>query len=314
MNLLVGAISMGLLLSLLALGVFVTYRILGIYDLTADGAFGVGAVVAAGLLVRGADPTTATIIAGLAGAAAGAITGVLNVRLKVDILLAGILVTTALYSIDLYLMKGGDIALAGTGALPVTAEHLWVAAGLPAEGLVLWGTRVSARSLATLLALIPAAGVPVFLLDRFFRTSLGLALRATGDNRTMATAVGIDVDSMFVLGLVAANGMIGLSGGLFAQYQSFANIQMSFGNLVTALGCVILGEALSRGKPLGRRIAGVVLGTILFRLLVGGAILAGVEPNALKLLTALFVLGVLVIPSLARNLIPHGGERRASRA
>ena len=301
MNLLVGALSMGLLLSLLALGVFVAFRILETYVLTADGAFGVGAVVAAGALAHGSDPTVATIAAGVAGGLAGAATGLLSTRLKVDILLAGILVTTALYSIDLFLMSGGDIPLSGTHALPATAERLWVAAGLPANGLVLFGTRVSARNLATLLALIPAAGVPVFLLDRFFRTSLGLALRATGDNRSMASAVGIDVDAMFVLGLVAANGMIGLSGALFAQYQSFANIQMSFGNLVTGLGCVILGDAISRGRSLGRRIAGVVLGTVLFRLLVAAAITAGVAPNALKLITAIFVLAVLVVPDLLRH-------------
>jgi putative ABC transport system permease protein len=301
MNLLVGALSMGLLLSLLALGVFVAFRILGTYDLTADGAFGVGAVVAASLLARGLDPTTACIVAGLAGGAAGAVAGLLHTRLKVDILLAGILVTTALYSLDLFLMQGGDIPLSGTRALPGFAEKIWLAAGLPERGIELFGTRVSARNLATLVALIPAAGVPVFLLDRFFRTSLGLALRATGDNRTMARAVGIDVDAMFVLGLVAANGMVALSGALFAQYQSFANIQMSFGNLVTGLGCVILGDAISRGRSLGDRILGVVLGTILFRLLVAGAISAGVAPNALKLLTALFVLGVLVIPDILRS-------------
>ena len=305
MNLLVGAVSMGLLLSLLALGVFVAFRILGTYDLTADGAFGVGAVVAAALLARGFDPTTASIVAGLAGGAAGAATGLLHTRLKVDILLAGILVTTALYSLDLFLMKGGDIPLSGTRALPGTAERIWLASGLPAHGVELFGTRVSARNLATLIALIPAAGVPVFLLDRFFRTSLGLALRAIGDNRTMARAVGIDVDAMFVLGIVAANGMVGLSGALFAQYQSFANIQMSFGNLVTGLGCVILGDAIARGRSLEGRILGVVLGTILFRLLVAGAITAGVAPNALKLLTALFVLAVLVVPDIVRARLRH---------
>lgn len=312
MNLLVGALSMGLLLSLLALGVFIAFRILGTYDLTADGAFGVGAVVAAALLARGFDPTMASVVGGLAGGAAGALTGVLHTRLKVDILLAGILVTTALYSVDLFIMKGGDIPLSGTRALPGTAEKIWLAAGLPADGAVLFGTSVSARNLATLIALIPAAGVPVFLLDRFFRTSLGLALRATGDNRTMARAVGVDVDAMFVLGLVAANGMVGLSGALFAQYQSFANIQMSFGNLVTGLGCVILGDALSRGAPLGRRILGVVAGTVAFRLLVAGAITAGVGANALKLITAVFVLAVLVLPDLVRtHVVPRLASGKA---
>jgi len=312
-NLLVGALSMGLLLSLLALGVFVAFRILGTYDLTADGAFGAGAVVAAALLAAGFDPTTASIVGGLAGGAAGAATGLLHTRLKVDILLAGILVTTALYSIDLFVMHGGDIPLSGTKALPGTAERIWVAAGLPADGVTLMGTRVSARNLATLIALIPAAGVPVLLLDRFFRTSLGLALRATGDNRTMARAVGVDVDAMFVLGLVAANGMVGLSGALFAQYQSFANIQMSFGNLVTGLGCVILGDALSRGAPLRGRILGVVVGTVLFRLLVAGAITVGVSPNALKLMTAGFVLAVLVMPDLVRRFLVPRLEARTAR-
>jgi len=313
MNLLVGALSMGLLLGLLALGVFVAFRILGTYDLTADGAFGVGAVVAAALLAKGLDPTTASIVGGLAGGAAGATTGLLHTRLKVDILLAGILVTTALYSIDLFVMHGGDIPLSGTKALPGTAERIWVGAGLPVDGVMLLDTRVSARNIATLIALIPAAGVPVLLLDRFFRTSLGLALRATGDNRTMARAVGVDVDAMFVLGLVAANGMVGLSGALFAQYQSFANIQMSFGNLVTGLGCVILGDALSRGAPLRGRILGVVLGTILFRLLVAGAITVGVGPNALKLMTAGFVLAVLVMPDLVRRFLAPRLEARAAR-
>jgi putative ABC transport system permease protein len=169
---------------------------------------------------------------------------------------------------------------------------------------------VSARTLATFLAMLPAVGTAVFLVDRFFRTSLGLAMRATGDNAQMARSMGIDDAMVFIAGLAVSNGLVGLSGALFAQYQGFVSIQMSIGNLVTGLAAVAIDEGLLRGRSMSARIGGVVLGSILLRLVVAAAIAAGLPANTLKLVTAVLVLLVLVIPDLVRRgrLAPEAGN------
>jgi putative ABC transport system permease protein len=308
MNLLVGAVSMGLVLSLLGLGVFISWKVLDTFDLTADGAFGLGAVAAAALLVAGAPSWVASPLAALAGAVAGAATGLIHTRLKVSALLSGLLVTTALYSVSLMLMRGGDLPLAGTRTLPAEAFQAWMALGGPAQGVTVGGVEVSARSLATLLAVLPAVGLSVLLVERFFRTQLGLALRATGDNRQMARAIGIDVDLMTVLALAFSNALIAGSGAFFAQYQGFANIQMSVGMLMMGLAAVALGDAVLRTRVLGRRIASVVFGSVLLRLLVAVALAAGLPANLLKLALAALVLAVLVVPdALGRAL--RGAEQ-----
>lgn len=310
MNLAVGAISMGLVLALLALGVFISWRVLDTFDLTADGAFGLGAVVAAALLAAGAPSWVASPAAAAAGLVAGGVTGLLHTRLKVSALLSGLLVTTALYSVSLMLMRGGDISLAGTRTLPTEAYAVWRWLGGPEEGVQLLGVEVSARTLATLLAVLPAVGFSVLLVERFFRTSLGLAMRATGDNRQMARALGVDVDLMFVLGIAFANALVAGSGAFFAQYQGFANIQMSVGMLVMGLAAVALGDSVLRRQGLGGRIGGVVGGSVLLRLLVAAALAAGLPANMLKLVLAALVLLVLVAPQLVPRRRSDPGGRR----
>jgi len=312
-NLLLGAVTIGLILSLLALGVFLTYRVFGLLDLTTDGAFGVGAATAAALLSHGWPPAAATAIGGWAGAMAGLVTGMVHTRFGVNALLAGILTTTALYSGNLYIMGGGDRSIANVPTLITRAEHAlrWLAPGT--EMLTLFGTQVATRSVAALLLMLLWVPVVAWLMALFFRTSLGLALRATGDNPQMARALGVSVSGALVVGLVMANGLIGLSGALFAEYQGFANIQMGLGMIVTALASVILGETLFGRRGITSRIVAVIIGTVLFRLLIAGAVRAGIDANALKLLTAAFVFLALVVPDAVRRRLRRAPTPEPSR-
>jgi putative ABC transport system permease protein len=301
-NLLIGAATIGLILAPLALGVFISYRIYHTLDLTADGSFGVGAAVVAALLVREVPPLAATALGTLAGVIAGGITGFLHTRFLVGVLLAGVLTSTALYSVSLFIMGSGNLSLASTETLATVAERLGERLfGLP-PSLTLLGTSVSGGRLAELVLMALLAGGLALALALFLGTDLGLAMRATGNNPQMAKAVGIDVDRMVVLGLGLSNGLIALAGALLAQFDGFANIQMGIGAVVTGVATLMVGETLLGKRPLGRWIAGAVAGAVVFRLLIAAAVRAGLNPNALKLVTAVFVLAVLVLPELMRRV------------
>ncbi len=301
MNLLIGAATIGFILALLGLGVFVSYRIYHTLDLTADGSFGVGAAVAAALLVRDMDPFAATALGAAAGVVAGGITGLVHTRLRVSSLLAGVLSSTALYSVSLFVMGSGNLSLASTESLVTQAERIGQRLlGMPAS-VTLFGTTVSSGSIATLIATALLAGVVALALAAFLGTDLGLAMRAAGNNPQMAKAVAIDVDRMVIAGLGLSNGLIALSGALLAQFEGFANIQMGVAALVAGLANLMVGEALFGKRPLVRWIAGAVAGAVVFRLVVAAAVRAGLNPNALKLITALFVLAVLALPRLTQS-------------
>jgi putative ABC transport system permease protein len=293
----IGAVTIGFILVPLALGVFVSYRVYHTLDLTTDGSFGIGLAVLAALLVRGISPLTATALGAMAGAVAGGITGTLHTRFGVGALLAGVLTTTALYSVDLFVMGGGNLSLARTESLMTLAERLF---GFP-PSLTVLGTTVSGGNLATLAMTALLAGGLALGLVHFMGTDLGLAMRAAGNNPRMAKAISIDVDRMVVLGLGLSNGLTALSGALLAQYLGFANIQMGLGAVVTGVATLMVGETLLGRRPLGRWIAGAVAGAVVFQLIVGLAIRAGLNPNALKLVTTLIVLVVIVMPDLVRT-------------
>jgi putative ABC transport system permease protein len=297
-NLLIGAATTGLILALLGLGVFISYRVYHTLDLTADGSFGLGAAVAGALLVAQVNPLSATFVATIAGILAGAITGILHTEFLVSALLAGVLTSTALYSVSLFVMGSGNLSLASADSLATLAEHLgqWML-GLPSS-VTLLGTSVSGGSVAILLLMVLLAGGLTLALGLFMGTDLGLAMRAAGNNPQMAKALAIDVDRMFVLGLGLSNGLIALAGALYAQFQGFADITMGIGALVTGLANLMVGEALLGRRRIGRWITGAVVGAVVFRLLVAAAVRAGLNQNALKLVTALLVLGVLVLPRL----------------
>lgn len=305
MNLFIGAAAIGFILALLALGVFVSYRIYHTLDLTTDGSFGIGAAVVAALLVKGVHPLPASLAATAAGLAAGAVTGLVHTQFLVSALLAGILTSTALYSVSLFVMGSGNLSLVSADSLATIAERVL---RLP-DSVTLLGTPVSGGSLATLILMALLTLAVAVAVGLFLATDLGLAMRAAGNNPQMAKAVAINVDWMIVLGLSVSNGLIALSGALLAQYEGFANIQMGIGALVLGLAGLMVGEALlGRPRTMARWIAGAVIGAVVFRLAIAAAVRAGLNPNALKAVTALFVLAVLTVPHLIERLRRPKGE------
>jgi putative ABC transport system permease protein len=301
MTLLVGALTIGLILALLALGVFISFRIFEFPDITADGSITLGAALAAALLVHEVNPIVATAAALVAGAIAGATTAVIHTRFAVNRLLSGILVMTALYSNNLHIMGKSNVPLLSETTLATMAERAGAALTGSTTDLVIAGWSVAVRDVSMLiwsLVIVLATAVVLFV---FFRTNLGLAMQAAGDNAQMIRALGVNVDTMLVLGLALSNGLVALSGALLAQYQGFADVQMGIGMVVWGLASIIIGEALVGVRQLGLLIAGGILGSVLFRLLVAIALRGGLDPNDLKLVTAVFVFVALVVPQLARR-------------
>lgn len=280
-----GALEQGLAFGLMALGVYVTFRVLDFPDLTADGSFALGGASAAALLVAGAGPATATIAAGFAGALAGAATGLLHTRFRISGLLAGILTMTALYSVNLRVMGRANIPLLTQSTLFTLVENRVLGGG----------------GLAPLLLLVPLVGVAVLLLVAFLRTEAGLVLRATGDNQQMVRSVGSSTAGAQVLGLSLANGLVAVSGAVVAQQQGFADIGMGVGTIVAGLASVIVGEAVLRPRGLGGRVLAAVGGSIIYRGAVAAALQLGFAPTDLKLVTAIIVVAALAAPALAAS-------------
>jgi putative tryptophan/tyrosine transport system permease protein len=281
-----GAIELGLLYGLVALGVYLSFRVLDFPDLTADGSFPLGGAVAATLIVRGVSPLFATAIAVVAGALAGLLTATLNVRFKILNLLASILTMIALYSVNLRIMGQPNVSLLGQPTL------LTPLAGV-LQGLPNWlGTPIVMGAIALFFK---------FLLDWFFTTEIGLAMRATGANPDMARAQGIDTDRMILLGMGLSNGLIALAGALFAQVNGFADVSMGVGTIVFGLAAVIVGETLlsKRGVVWGTLAA--LLGSVLYRLVVAIALntkIFGLQSQDLNLVTAVIVGLALILPNL----------------
>lgn len=301
MTLLLGALTIGLILSLLAMGVFISFRIFEIPDITTDGSITLGAATAAILLVNNVNPFLATIAGAVAGAIAGMITGIIHTKFKINALLAGILVMTALYSVNLHVMGRSNVPLMRANTLSSHAGSFGEKLiGAPSINLLGWP--VAAADAALLVFAFIAAAVGGLVLYLFFRTHVGTAMRATGDNSQMVRALGANVESYIILGLALSNGFVALAGALLAQYQGFADAQMGIGMIVWGLASVIIGEALTGARSLGLTIIGAIMGSILFRLLVAIALRWGLNPNDLKLITALFVFAALVLPGVLSKL------------
>jgi len=297
-SLLIGALTIGFILSLLALGVLISFRIFAFPDITAEGSLTLGAAVAATLLVNNVNPFLATLAAVLCASAAGATTGILHTKFKINGLLSGILVMTALYSVNLHVMGRSNVPLLSAHTFVTQAEQLGASLLGAAESVNVFGWDVSTRDISVaLFSLLSAVGVAV-LIYAFFRTDIGTAMRATGDNSQMIRALGVSDGNMIIFGLAVSNGLVGLAGALLAQYQGFADVQMGIGMLVWGLASVIIGEALVGVRQLGYLVGGAVMGSVFFRLLVAIALRWGLDPNDLKLITALFVFGALILPGL----------------
>lgn len=301
MTLLIGAFTIGLILAILALGVMVSFRIFGMADITTDGSITLGGAIAATAIVSGWDPFLATFVAMLGGMAAGSVTGVIHTRFKIDSLLSGILVMTALYSVNLHVMGRSNVPLMGGHTLAAEAGALGERVAGTARVNIL-GWQVASADVAVLVGAFLCAAFVGWMLYVFFRTRAGTAMRATGDNAQMVIALGGNVANYKIFGLALANGLVALSGALLAQYQGFADAQMGIGMIVWGLASVIIGEALTGSRSLGVAIAGAIIGSVLFRLLVAIALRWGLNPNDLKLITAVFVLAALVLPGVLARL------------
>ena len=282
-----GAIEIGLIFALVALGVFISFRLLRFPDLTVDGSFPLGGAVCAVLIAAGINPWLATLAATAAGAVAGLITGWLNVRLKIMDLLASILMMIALYSVNLRVMGGPNIPLIND---PTIFNML------QPEGIDDYIVRP-----LLLLAIVVAAKLA---LDWFFATERGLAIRATGSNARMARSQGVNTGGMILLGMAISNALVGLAGAMFVQTQGGSDISMGIGTIVIGLAAVIVGESILPSRKIVWCTLAVVVGAIVYRFFIAAALnsdFIGLKAQDLNLVTALLVTVALVIPQLKRK-------------
>lgn len=285
---LLGAIEIGLIFALVALGVYISFRLLRFPDLTVDGSFPLGGAVCAVLISTGTNPWIATLAATAAGALAGMVTGWLNVKLKIMDLLASILMMIALYSVNLRIMGGPNVPLIND----------------PTIFNMLQPESMDDYVFRPLLLLFIVA-VAKLLLDWFFATQRGLAIRATGSNARMARAQGVNTGGMILLGMAVSNGLVGLAGAMFVQTQGGSDISMGIGTIVIGLAAVIVGESILPSRKIIWATLAVVIGAIIYRFFIAAALnsdFIGLKAQDLNLVTAVLVTIALVIPQLKRKL------------
>lgn len=281
-----GAIEIGLVFGLVGLGVFLSFRVLNFPDLTVDGSFPLGAAVCATLIVHGVNPWLATLAAIFAGAIAGSVTALLNLRFNILHLLASILTMIALYSINLRIMGKPNVAVIGD---PTIIKQL-AFTGLPNP------------QLKPLIAAV-IAGIALFLVIRFLASDYGLAMRATGANPRMARAMGINTRQVTYVGMALSNSLVALAGALFAQMNGYADVTMGTGVIVVGLAAVILGEAICGTRSIVVWAIGCIIGSLIYRLAVAFALnsqFIGLTSSDLNLVTAVLVAVALILPG-ARN-------------
>src|SRR5690625_3000325 len=275
----IGAIELGLLYAIVALGVYLTFRVLNFPDLTVDGSFTTGAAVAAITITSGGSPLLGTIGGFLAGVVAGVITGLLHTKGNINGLLAGILTMIALYSVNLRIM--------GKANLPLLRQETLIS---PLKEAGYLGGSVSIFIFAVVAILAK------LFLDWLLHTDLGLAVQATGDNPEMIQSFGANTDRTKILGLSISNGFVGLCGAMIAQYQGFADIGMGIGLILVGLASVILGQAVFGSRYIVLSTFAVICGAVLYRLVIYAALKIGFDPNDMKLISAILVVAALLLP------------------
>ncbi len=291
--LLTNMFEQGFLFAFLGLGVLITFRFFRFPDLTAEGSYTTGGAVVAALLVAGVNPWGATLGAVLAGAAAGAVTALIHTKLKINNIIAGIVMMTALYTVNLRVMGKANVPLLAT---PTVFGD--VVAMMNRFGFSLRENAITTIPIAFVLLLL--AGL---LLVWFFSTDLGLAVRATGQNEPMILSLGVDTDRTKVIGLALSNGFVALSGALIAQNHGFADIGMGMGILVTGAAAVLIGEALFGDRSVGWWIIAAVIGAMIYRFLVALALRVGLDPIDLRLVTAALLLLALAVPRWRKKVL-----------
>jgi putative tryptophan/tyrosine transport system permease protein len=283
----------GFLFAFLAIGVLISFRFFRFPDLTAEGSYTLGGAVVAVLLVRGTDAFAATLAAGLAGALAGAVTAVIHTKLRINNIIAGIIVMTALYSVNLRVMGRANTPLLTTPS--VFSETV--------DALNSMGFDLRDNIFTTIPVAFVFLVLASIVLIWFFATDLGLAVRATGQNESMIVSLGVNTDRIKIVGLALSNGFIALSGALVAQNHGFADISMGIGILVTGAAAVLIGEAIFGDRTVAWWIAATVVGALIYRLLVAAALRIGFEPTDLRLITAVLLLLALTIPQVRMRIL-----------
>ena len=277
------SLEQGLAYALVALGIVISFRILAFPDLTVDGSFALGGAVVARLISEGVPPLYGIVLAVICGFLAGCCTGFLNTRLKINSLLAGILMMTILYSVNLRIMGRSNIQLLTVSTVLTPLENLHVNRFIP---IIVFFFLVSF--------------IIKFLTDMFFHTQLGFAMRATGDNEQMIRTLGVNTDNMTVLGLGISNAFVALSGCLVAQDQGFSDIGMGIGMIVAGLAAIIIGESLVGKSSVQRMTLAAIVGSIIYKFIIAVGLRLGLAPTDLKLATGVMVILALGFPALKK--------------
>lgn len=298
----ISTLEQGLIFGIMVLGVYITYKILDFPDLSVDGTFPLGAAVTALLLTKGINPFLAIIAATLAGCLAGYITGILHVKLRITNLLSGIIVMTGLYSVNLRIM--------GKSNTPLFNVKSIFSLGLPPVNLFNY-------NITPLLIILAITLLVKIFLDLYLNTKSGFILRATGDNPQLVTSLGVDIGKAKILGVAISNGLVALSGSIYAQSQSFADVGMGTGIIVIGLASIIIGEAVFSKLHFVKATLAVLVGAVIYRYCIAVALRAGLPAKDLKLITSVIVIVLLGLNNRsdvfkrAFNLTGFGGEKNA---
>lgn len=296
MDMIISAFSQGTIWAVMGLGIYITFRILNAPDMTTEGAFVLGGAIGAQMLYFNIDPFTTLLISFLAGMAAGAITGFLVTRLKINPLLAGIITMTGIYSINLKIMGKANMSLSTVTTLKTAIAGLY----LP-------------RNVDTIVIGLIVVAAIIFLLTYFFKTEMGQALIATGDNMQMAKSLGIETSEMTMLGYMLANGLIAVSGYIVSTDNGYADIQMGVGTVVIGLASIIIGEVLFRNVKLGVRFITILVGSIIYRLLLTVVLMMNFEANDFRLFSAIIVALCLAIPTIQNKVADYREYRKVAK-
>ncbi len=284
--LLLGTIEQSLIFAIMVMGVYISFKILDFPDMTVDGSFPLGASIVASCLVKGVNPSLALIIAILGGALAGFITGFIHIKFKIANILAGIIVMTGLYSINIKIMGKANISL-------FKVNHIF---NLQTKPLII-----------ILIAIL----ICKICLDFLLKTKFGFILKALGDNETLVTSLGVNKDRLKIYGLMISNAIVSLSGGIYAQYQGFADVGMGTGIIVTGLASIIIGESIFKNKKIFKMTTIVIVGTILYKSIITIALKIGFNASDLKLITSIIVIFVLGIKNTNLFKIKKGVIKNA---
>ena len=278
----------------MTIGVFITFKILDIPDMTVDGSFALGGCITAAAMTKGVNAVFCILIAIIAGLCAGLVTGVLHTKLKIPAILAGILTMLSLYSINLKILQGkANLAMPKVGGDQVNTimDYVEKVTGLSTENATL------------LFGIILLVLIMVFLYW-FFGTELGCSIRATGDNEAMIRALGVNTDRMKIVGIVLANGLVALSGSIVAQSQRYSDVGMGTGTIVIGLASIIIGEVIfSKAKGFAMKLFSLGAGSVIYRIVIAVVLRLGMNPNDLKLLTAIIVTIALSFPVLKAKAV-----------